>query len=120
MSREPCFFRSLHVSDPQGTPNRVYLEPRQHTDGRELPGLSKDWPLLCCPGFTLFVLFGAVNEFASSVGEISVPLAFPRSGGRLLVRAGWLQEQGCRHFSCSRYLFIVNWINTPGWHEYVR
>ncbi|MPC54268.1 hypothetical protein E2C01_048178 [Portunus trituberculatus] len=67
MSREPCFW-FLHVSRPQLTPNRVYLEPHQHPDGRALPGLSKDWPLLCCPGFTLYLLPGTVNESAYSVG----------------------------------------------------
>ncbi|MPC18350.1 hypothetical protein E2C01_011229 [Portunus trituberculatus] len=50
------------------------------------PGLSKDWPLLCCPGFTLYLLPGAVNESASSVGEISVPLALTCSGGILVFR----------------------------------
>ncbi|XP_045123198.1 uncharacterized protein LOC123511409 isoform X2 [Portunus trituberculatus] len=62
------------------------------------PGL--DWPLLCCPGFTLYLLPGAVNESASSVGEISVPLALTCSGGILVVRAGW----------CAKYPFCCCYI----------
>ncbi|XP_045137914.1 uncharacterized protein LOC123520090 [Portunus trituberculatus] len=95
MSREPCFFRSLHVSwSLHVSGNSKSRGPSDHltestsslanTQTAENSLDSKDWPFLCCPGFTLSLLPGAVNESASSVGEISVP----RSGDKLLVRAG--------------------------------
>ncbi|MPC83001.1 Retrovirus-related Pol polyprotein from transposon opus [Portunus trituberculatus] len=73
----------LFSSTSQGPSEHLtgYLEPRQQPDGRKLPGLSKDCSLLCCPGFTLYLLPGAVNESASSVGEISVLLALTPSEG---------------------------------------
>ncbi|MPC97289.1 hypothetical protein E2C01_092594 [Portunus trituberculatus] len=62
MSRELCFFRSLRLEAP----------PRPNIQTAENSLDSKDWPLLCCPGFTLYLLPGVVNESVSSVGETPV------------------------------------------------
>ncbi|XP_045111722.1 uncharacterized protein LOC123504882 [Portunus trituberculatus] len=43
------------------------MRPRQHPDGRELPGLSKDWPFSCCPGFTLYLFRSTVSASVSCV-----------------------------------------------------